>query len=160
MIKQTIETAVAAAAAKKTTNWAVFDKAQLVPTEITCLAYREFHPHDGACHTRLPIDGDVVLNHVQGQCGGGFQFRLKESPRPWSGWKKFAEAGLELLDFRCEVCNDRLPLNVARIREPHMKPHSGKFRRVFPDFHSVFNLTLGYRQPVPTDEEAYEAEAT
>lgn len=115
---------------KATTNWQVFKDAGLVPTSIRCDGYSPTHPVNIGCHTLLTLDADSMIRHFKGDHGGGFviQFRRSDSSRPWPGWDVLANSGIELIDFRCAVCNNELPLD-ARFILQHMLPHKNGNRR-------------------------------
>lgn len=134
---------------KALTNWLAFVKARLHPKEILCLGYHPVHARDLSCHTRLPRSADTMFNHIP-EHGGGFKLTLKESEKEWNGWAKFAESGVELQDFRCDVCDEVIPLSTQRILS-HMKAHSGKTRRVRPG--GEFLLTIGFARPLAADDD-------
>jgi hypothetical protein len=89
-----------------------------------------------------------MLAHVP-EHGGGFKLTLKESEKEWPGWARLAETGVELQDFRCDVCDETIPLSTQRILS-HMKAHSGKTRRVRPG--GEFLLTLGFATPLAAND--------
>ena len=140
---------------KTTTNWGAFEKAKLVPKEVICDGYRPYHRVDLSCHTRLQPDAKVLGAHVKAEHGGGFVFTLRKADAVWPGWRKFEEAGLESRDFRCDVCDEVIPFHPGHILK-HMKPHSGKSKRIIPG--GRYNLTLGFGLGDPTAEEAFEGE--
>jgi len=138
------------------TKWGIFVSANVVPTEIVCDGYRSFHSFDSGCHTRLRLSADAMEPHVDGEHGGGFMFALRKSDKPWSGWKRFGELGLEITDLRCDVCDKVLPQNAMHIMN-HMKPHNGKTRRTRPG--GIFNITLS-KTPSISEQDAFaDAEA-
>src|SRR5690349_21137271 len=73
------------------TNWAAFDKARLVPSEIVCQGYYPVHPHDASCHSRIKLSAESMIPHITGEHGNrygtGFKFSLK--PTDGKGWKGF-----------------------------------------------------------------------
>lgn len=138
------------------TNWGVFDQSQLVPTEIVCQDYRPVHVSDNSCHTRLKLEAENVLRHMSPEhiSGGGFRFTLRRSDgKTWQGWKDLQDAGVEIHDFRCEVCDEQIPINGRRILK-HLQPHAGKIRKIRPG--GEFNLTLRVGEaPEPGDNEEF-----
>jgi hypothetical protein len=134
---------------KSLTNWLAFVKAKLYPKEIICLGYHPVHPRDMSCHTRLPRSVDTMLAHIPEHLGG-FKITLKESDKEWPGWAKLAESGVELQDFRCDVCDEIIPLSTQRILS-HMKAHSGKTRRVRSG--GEYLLTLGFKTPLSAHDD-------
>lgn len=130
------------------TNWHAFIKARLVPAEIICNAYKPVFGVDMSCHTRLPRSVETMLTHIP-EHGGGFTIKLKESEKEWPGWVKLAESKIELQDFRCDVCDEVLPLASQRILS-HMKSHAGKTRRVRQG--GEFNITIGTQRPISADD--------
>lgn len=130
------------------TNWYAFVKARLVPAEIICDGYRAAFARDMSCHTRLPRDVDTMLRHIDPH-GGGFLLKLKTSEKEWEGWTKLADMGIEVQDFRCDVCDEVLPLASQRILF-HMKSHKGKTRRVIPG--GTFNIWIGTQRPISADD--------
>lgn len=131
------------------TNWLAFVKAKLVPKEITCQGYPPIHPRDNGCHTRLPKSVTAMLPHTT-EHSGGFKIVLRQSERDWEGWAELAKSGLELTDFRCDICDTILPLNSNRILNC-MKPHKGKSRKVLPG--GAFWFTISTVKPVSDTED-------
>ena len=138
---------------KTLTKWKALGEAKVVPTEIVCDGYRPAHPFNLGCHSRLRPDVDQMVRHVEGGHGGGFMMRFRKGDKPWPGWAKMEELGLESTDFRCEVCDAVVPFHPMHILK-HMRPHTGKQRRVLPG--GAYNLTLNIGLPTPTEEEAFE----
>jgi len=132
-------------------KWGVFEKAKLLPTEILCQAYKPYHAHDESCHTRVLLAGDQIVRHVQAEHGGGFKIKFKRTEgKAWPGWKALAESGLEIHDFRCEVCDNVVPLTVQNILN-HLKPHKGKFRNAGA-LAGTLNFTFRFEAPVEAEE--------
>ena len=134
---------------KGNTNWLAFEKAMVMPREIWCMGYRPVHFMDFGCHSRLLLDASSILSHSNSEHGRGFQLRLRKTDKPWAGWKKFVELGLESSDLRCEICDKQVPFHPLHISN-HMRSHSGKSRRVTPG--GVFNLTIAGGSEVAPDE--------
>ena len=127
---------------KSLTQWDAFTKAKLVPTQFECTGYFPIHRGEAAlhCHTKFPFKAENVKRHVA-SCAGGFQFKVKTTDgKPSPFWAELQDAGLESYDFRCDVCDAQLRFHPSSIL-PHLKPHSGKTRRVFPG--AIFNVTIG-----------------
>ncbi len=139
---------------KTTTPWRVLEKTLLAPVWIKCQGYKPVFGLDLGCHTKFPTKSTTIaqsiLAHIANDHGGGFQMKLKEVQKPWPGWAALEAAGIEALDFRCEVCDEKLVFNAPRLKR-HLAPHSGKSRRVFPDFFATFNLHLAPDIPPPSD---------
>lgn len=122
------------------TNWGVFKEAGLVPVKIVCDGYYPIHRANLGCHSKLQLTAEAMINHLDQDHGGGFQITLKRTDgKPWDGWDKLQEAGIEIVDFRCDVCDEVLRLNPMIILR-HFAPHSGKTRR--PRQGGTFNLTI------------------
>lgn len=122
------------------TNWSVFKEAGLVPTEIVCEGYYPVHRFNNGCHTKLGLTAEAMIAHLDADHGGGFQITLKRSDgKMWDGWDKLSEAGIEVTDFRCDVCDEVLRLNPTIILR-HFAPHTGKSRR--PRLGGTFNITI------------------
>lgn len=140
---------------KTVTNWIAFEIARLMPKEILCQGYKPTHQVDLSCHTRLPLDAAVLGKHIKAEHGGGFLFTLRKADKTWPGWRKFSALGLEAHDFRCAVCDAVVPFHPGHILK-HMKPHTGKIKRITPG--GGFNITLGFGLPDLPDVEAFESE--
>lgn len=139
-------TASAVAPASKTyTNWKAFEQAKLVPTTIKCEGYRPVFMHDGSCHTNLLPNAATLKRHIENDHGGGFRFFVKTTEgKPHPIWAELEAMGLEAHDFRCETCDKTLRFHPSSII-PHLKPHSGKTRRVYPG--ATFNMVLSLAKP-------------
>ncbi len=112
------------------TNWKAFEDAKLVPVLIRCDGYFPYHKHNEGCHTVLSPTADAMITHFNAGHGGGFYMQLRRSngSKPWEGWKHLAEAGMEIVDFRCAVCNTEIVLDPRYIL-PHMVPHRNGNKR-------------------------------
>src|SRR3972149_1120849 len=121
MLKQNVQETVDEKPTTSETNWAAFAKALLAPKSVECNGYHLFHNPDLGCHTRIRPNPVNLKAHADNGHGGGFIFTLRPSDRPWHGWAKFTELGLESVDFRCYICDKQLPFNAQKIL-PHMKP--------------------------------------
>ena len=140
---------------KPYSNYRAFTLASLVPKEIECLGYKQAHPYDESCHTRLPLDVKTILAHVPSH-GGGFKFTLRKGDKEWPGWKELINSGFEVHDFRCDVCNAVLPLTANQINF-HMRPHAGNTRKVRDG--GAFLMTLASGRPLTVDEDFENAAA-
>jgi len=130
---------------KTYTNWKAFEQAKLAPVTIKCEGYRPVFGADYSCHSALLLKGQVLKNHIDNDHGGGFRFFLKATEgKTHPIWQELQDLGLEAHDFRCEICDKTLRFAPASII-PHLKPHSGKTRRVFPG--STFNMVLSAAKP-------------
>lgn len=116
---------------KSNTKWEIFEQGELVPVKLVCQDYLPVHPSDTSCHTTIPISGEVVARHINPEhgSGGGFEIHLRHRPGAKAStlWKELASLGFELHDFRCDVCNEELPLAPRRIIR-HIAAHAGKSR--------------------------------
>lgn len=137
-------------------NWKAFEQAKMIPVEIICSGYDPIHPYDASCHSRLRLNAAAILGHIKGQHGNklgtGFSFRLRanDGTKIWGGWKALADAGVEVSDFRCEICDQQIkfaPQNILK----HMGTHNGKTRRPKPG--GLFNTTLTFATPEVRDED-------
>jgi hypothetical protein len=112
------------------TPWENLLEGNIIPIRVTCQDYQPMHRADMSCHTNLPIKIENVLPHLSAEhgSGGGFLFQLRHRPGQKSDlWSGLAEAGVECHDFRCDVCDEQLPLVPRRIVR-HVAAHAGKFR--------------------------------
>jgi hypothetical protein len=148
---------------KSFTNWSVFDKAARTPTEIVCEIYngqndRPLIPAspDAFCHSRLKLDGNQILDHINAGHPGLFQFTTRQADKPWPGWKILADSGLEIHDLRCAVCNRPVPVNVRHILE-HCRPHRGAFRHSAADA-GKFNFYFKFESPLASGDDADDTE--
>lgn len=139
---------------KTLTNWRAFEKAGLAPSQIVCQGYKPVHRVDSGCHSRVLLNAAALFAHaVTNDHGGGFQMLVRETSRPWPGWAELERLGLECSDLRCEICDVKVPFHPNHIKT-HLKPHSGKSRRIKPG--RVFNMTIGVVRPTPDEDEAFE----
>lgn len=114
------------------TDWEILEKAQLVPIRVECQDYRPIHPSDTSCHSNLLLKGEAIKRHMDPEhgAGGGFKFHLRQREGAKNPiWKELKAEKVELHDFRCDVCDEILPLVGRRILK-HLQPHSGKSRSV------------------------------
>jgi len=145
---------------KTITNWKALYDAGLKPTYIQCDGYLPMHPYNEGCHSAMHLDPYQLMDHVDKGHGGGFLLSFKLNYRtggsevnvgkPWEGWKKFEEAGAELRDFRCDICNEEVKLTARSILR-HIKPHTGKSSRL--NKGGDFRITLGREALIDNDEE-------
>lgn len=148
---------------KTATRWDVFVESKLYPTFIRCQSYGFPEFGDDSCHTTLPLKAENLIAHLDNGHGGHFFMSFRddfvnspyaESPvklhRSWSEWKKLEEEGIELRDFRCDVCNAELRLT-SRSIAPHLRPHAGKSSRRRPG--GDFNFTLSRQFAIDVEEE-------
>jgi hypothetical protein len=150
-----VATPEAPPAPKSTTNWAALTKAGLRPTVIYCQAYadrsgRLLDRVDSSCHSRLVPKTDSLLNHLRGGHGGQFKIGLRKSDKSASPiWDELAIAGIEAVDFRCEVCGVELRFNLTSFTN-HLRSHAGKTRQAYqemtrdnPGSIGMFSIKLG-----------------
>jgi hypothetical protein len=138
-------------------NWKAFEQARLNPAELICNTYPGMHsgPFDISCHSRVRLNVDSIKAHILARhgtkLGCGYSLRLKQSDgRVWKGWKALAESDVEVVDFRCEVCDENvrfLPQNILH----HMRMHSGKTRKLQKG--ELFNITLTCNMPAEVSED-------
>ncbi len=132
------------------TDWDVFYKLKLSPRQVRCQGYRPVHMPDLGCHTKLVLDADTFAAHLAH--GGGFELQLRLGSSPDRIWKSMASAGLEITDLTCGVCQQTVPINVARIGQ-HLKAHLSANRQ---NVHGgQFFFTLGYEQAPTTEDQAW-----
>ena len=144
------------AKSKTFTNWRAFAQSKLVPVTISCDAYKPVHLADMSCHTKLLIKGESIQKHIGHEHGGGFNFQLKVTEgKPSNFWQELEDMSLEAHDFRCDNCDKILRFHPSSII-PHMKPHGGKTRRVWPG--GRFNITISTGRPEQalSEEDEYE----
>lgn len=140
--------AAAKQAAKTVTKWDAFRG--LRPTKLLCEGYLPVHTVNSGCHTQLPVEGRWMAIHTrERQHSGGFHITLE--PGESEFWAECAEAGLEIVDFRCGVCGKRLKPMAAAVM-PHLRPHADPNRKMQPG--GLFFITVGDAPSV--DDEALE----
>jgi hypothetical protein len=157
-------------AEKTLTNWAAFEKAGLVPVEVTCDGYTPVHSRNNGCHTRIAVTkrdpetgkpvgtADGIIGHILAQHGStaygtGFLLKLRQTEgKPWSGWAQLKSANVEVQDFRCDHCNKIVPLRPGDILS-HMKPHNGKVKKSI--VQNRFWMSLNFNTPLvdPSQDE-------
>lgn len=137
---------------KSSTRWDAFEKAQLKIVSACCQAYKPFHAFDMSCHTRFPLTVDNIIRHIEGEHGGGFEIKLERTEgKPSPLWRALADAGIEAVDVRCEVCGKELAPNPQVLLNHLFKAHPGNMRR--PRVTSTLFVTFGHTKPVPKDDE-------
>ena len=144
------------------TDWNAFEKADLVPSEIVCQSYWPAQQHDMSCHTRLRADASNILNHINPEhgSGGGFIIKLrkartKDKPEVVGFWNALREAGVEILDIRCDHCRGEIKNLTAQALLAEFKPHKGAHKSRTPQ--GAFRMTLSLGLPTPAeDEEAFD----
>ena len=139
---------------KTHTDWNAFVKAKLIPTTIVCdVIY--LHPADESCKTRLRLTADSLKTHYESGHGGGFQVKVKQGEgKSWPGWKELEEAGYEVVNLKCEVCDHRVQVSARDILN-HLRPHQGKFRGAYQNYRDTFFLQI-QNTPVQDDDDSYE----
>jgi hypothetical protein len=140
---------------KTVTRWEAFEQARLFPEEITCIGYQPVHRADNSCHTRLR-SADQIIDHVNAEHGGGFSMKFRQTDgENWSGWRKLAEAGIEIQDFRCELCDRQVPLNAQQLVR-HLKIHPSKIKNLYAFVQRTFDMTLATTQPLAQGDDAFD----
>ena len=112
------------------TPWENLANGGIVPIRVMCQDYQPIHRADMSCHTNLQIKAPALTSHMTEEhgAGGGFYFQLRHRPGQKSDlWGELAEAGVEMHDFRCDVCDEQLPLTPRRVVR-HIAAHAGKMR--------------------------------
>ena len=140
---------------KSTTNWKAFRSANVKVTNILCKAYTPVHLSDEGCHQRLTLKTDSVKSHINNNHGSqlgtaGFRISLRQGSRPDPLWQELEDGGIEVHDFRCDVCDKVLPLHNLHIIN-HMRPHAGKTRRVRQGGDFLFTLSTRPANPIDTE---------
>jgi len=113
------------------------------------------HLSDEGCHSRVRLDAKTLAGHLKNDHGSlvgtaGFKFSTGRSAKASPLWQELEDLGLEIHDFRCDVCDKVLPLNHINILN-HLRPHAGKTRRVRKG--GDFWFTLSFKPVQPTDED-------
>jgi hypothetical protein len=149
---QMMEVGDQAPAAKKTiTNWRVLEEAGLIPVFITHEGYLGSHPSDLVCHSKLRIDLENILRHMEKDHGiPTFKIKFRVSDGKKSGiWRALEEAGVECAQFYCPHCRTEVPFSPRQILR-HLNPHPGAIKvNLEPQ---VLCMTLSTQHP---DEEEY-----
>lgn len=132
------------------TRWEAFEEMGLVPTQITCQDYHPAQRVDTSCHSHCLLNVKSVMGHMapEHEAGGGFAITLAKGVKGAQIWKDLKSEGVELHDFRCDVCDQEVPLVGRRIMK-HFEPHSGKVRAPRPG--GVFLATLKFSPPDEVD---------
>ena len=131
------------------TNWGVFVKAQLVPKRVVCEGYLPTHRYDSGCHSNLLLTAEAVERHLDADHGGGYRLFLRKGDIPWKGWLEFQDKGLEIHDFRCEICDAELPMSAGHILK-HFESHTGKMKRSKPG--GEFLMTIRKDKPLTSED--------
>lgn len=124
---------------KTRTDWKVLYNSKLTPTTIECREYPPVNYSLVACHSRLPLTAQSMKDHLDAEHGGSYFITLTQKDTPWKGWLDLQDMGVELADFRCNVCLQEIPLSGASLSK-HMKPHLNGNRRIQKG--DTFRLTL------------------
>lgn len=121
------------------TDWNVLTTSKLHPSKIECREYQPVNFSVVSCHSKLVLSAEAMKSHLDADHGGSFFVTLVQRDTPWRGWKDLSKLGLELADFRCDVCLKEIPLTSASISK-HMKPHLNGNRRMIKG--GTFRITL------------------
>lgn len=145
------------------TNWKALAQAGLKPVYFRCDTPQEVSHVNLGCHTALRGVDDLI-RHMDGDHGGSYFISFREGfqqdpigassvrqGRHWDGWAELEAAGVEIKDFRCDVCNAEIKINSRSILK-HIRPHSGKISRSRPG--GDFWLTISRQfEPDPDQDE-------
>ena len=134
------------------TKYEVFDTLNIIPSMVVCDAYKPTHlgPSNFSCHSRVIPTVDNIKNHISLGHSGGFSVEFKRIPQKTAKlWKALKAAGVEIVEMRCDHCNDTVDITVTDVGR-HLKPHSGKSRRRGPKATDTFLIT--FSNTLPTDE--------
>jgi hypothetical protein len=158
------------------TDWGEFLKAGLTPVEIICSEYRPIHTSITSCHSRIatklalkgaplnPATGrptktgsaTTLLDHVKNGHGGGFLMKFRRAAPgdkiAWAGWKDLKESGVEVIDIRCEWCEQAEGRIHAGSLLSHFKPHRGRGRGM--KVADSFWLTLSFKNSLEDNLES------
>lgn len=141
---------------KTHTDYPTLVRMRWVPTEIQCDGYLPWHRTNEGCHSRVRPRGENVADHARRHrslFGGGFKFRFQPNSKGgWAGWRKLAEAGMEIINIRCMGCLKDIDINVVDL-QAHAKPHLGSNKRIYRNGPS-FYITFDSPRPQLTAEEA------
>lgn len=135
------------------TPWPNLAKIKIVPVKVRTCGYSPVHRVDLSSHTTIPPKPQTMIDNIK-YGGGGFEVTFVAAQDAWAGWKEFQDKGIEMIDLRCEVCRQKVPVNPLHIRE-HFKVHmdQNKKRREG----GTFLITLSHDQkPEESIEGAYE----
>jgi hypothetical protein len=136
------------------TKWDAFDRAHLVPVTITCDGYHPVHYVNNGCHSKTVLSAEAIINHMRADHGNGFQIQLRVTDgKGWPGWKALKDAGIEIVDLRCDVCDKTLPLHPQHLLGC-MRAHAGKTKRARQG--GLYNLTLSFNKPIAAEEDPYD----
>lgn len=129
------------------TNWESFNKAKLGVSSVLC-AIIPGHDSMEACKTKFIPTGANVVNHIAH--GGGFEFVIFQSDKPWPGWKELEKAGVEIQAIIDLARGKHLDLS-ARALKAVMVP-SGILRSRQSLKNKLF-LHLGFEAPVSAGDD-------
>ena len=141
---------------KSTSNWKAFRSARVKVKTILCKGYPPVHMSDQSCHGRCLLTAKALNHHIENGHGGldgncGFLFSMpKQGDKADPIWQDLEDFGMEIHDFRCDVCDKVLPLHNLSIIN-HLRPHAGKTRRIRPG--GDFLLTLSRTPALPQEDE-------
>ena len=135
-------------------RWNAFTRAKVHIKSVVSRDYHPIHRKDHGHHARIAPDN--IVHHIDSG-GGGFQMVLEHSDKPWPGFAKLAEDGIDINDFRCEWCNGELVVDASRIQQ-HMKPHIGQRKMMKTGNTGIFNITLVHgERTMVSDQELIDA---
>jgi hypothetical protein len=135
------------------TKWEAFERANLIPVSVKCDGNRPYHNYNSGCHTHLPPKIATLLNHLDSDHGGGFEFELRVGDgKPWGGWLELKAQGIEIAALTCNWCNADIPVHPQHIMK-HLKPHPGRFKRPFNN--KTLDITLARNTPTTSADDAY-----
>ena len=136
-------------------RWKAFTRANVRIKQIVSRGYAPVHNRDRGHHARIVPDN--IVHHINEKSGGGFQMILEHSDKPWPGFAKLGEQGVDINDLRCEWCNDELVVDATRIQQ-HMKPHIGQRKMMKTGNTGIFNITLVHgERTMVSDQELTDA---
>lgn len=151
-----VEPPKAAPPRRTTTNWMAFVRAKLAPKVFRLWNYPNFFQIDGSSHTRLIPSSEKIIAEVErAQVASedlGVDFTFVQLRNGWPGWAKLQEAGVEIKDLTCGVCQKKIPTHPQHLLQ-HMQRHKDATTgKTVPG--GRFLIALGRERGV-TEEEAY-----
>ena len=139
-------------ASKTSTKWINLQKIKVKPKVLKTQDYKPIHRADLSSHTRIVPSAENMIAQLD-RSNGGFYVKLVPSVTGWGGWIDLQKEGIELLDLRCVVCMQRVPLNPNLIAK-HFKTHRSIFGKPRPG--GEFYFTISRNNPLPEEDDSDE----
>ena len=156
--KEVENTEEAPKASQVYTNYKAFVNAKLVPTAARCESNWQYFNSNGGrwqgCHTKIDLKtdnaGEDIIKHLEAGHSGGFNITMRPVREgAWKGWKTLMDAGIEIANLNCGVCQQDVLLHPQHLAK-HMRPHLNWRKRQ--EKGGKFNIAFTRDTPLPEDD--------